>query len=394
MKPPAGKRRTGTRKVRLEDIAERVGVSLSTVSRAIAGEKGVRPEIRDLILEAARASNYAVPAQVQGRKVIVAASSAAMIDYVRNQFTAYVLEGLSERAAMLGLELVTRAIADQDEERAMLDEARADPQVAGIVFLTIDDERMLAATRGFAKPVVLLNCDDPDMRLSSVTPCNRSAARMATDYLIRHGHRRILFLMRPGRRTIERRLEGWRDALSGHGLPVPDDLVEVVDDWVPDLAAQALLRRIGSRGLDFTAVLAAGDSLAAGAMVGVQQAGHRVPEDVSVMGIDDLPQAAFLTPPLTSMHVPKREIGMVALGLLQDALAGPPMPARRVELACHLVERRSVAPARDLPKVPEGPDGPDEVRGISEGANPATAWPPARRGADRTDGHGSRPKDR
>ena len=234
----------------------------------------------------------------------------------------------------------------------MLEEAGRDEQVAGILFLTVDDESMLAATRGFAKPVVLLNGDDPDMRLSSVTPCNRSAARLATDYLIRLGHQRILFLMRPGRRTIERRCEGWQDALLQHGLPVSDDLLLEVDDWVPDLAAQAVAGRIRERGLDFTAVLAAGDSLAVGAMVGVQQAGYAVPADVSVMGIDDLPQAAFLTPPLTSMHIPKREIGMVALDLLRDALSGPPMPARRVELACHLVERQSVGPARSLPTAP------------------------------------------
>jgi DNA-binding LacI/PurR family transcriptional regulator len=237
-------------------------------------------------------------------------------------------------------------VADRGEELALLEAARRDPQVAGILFLTVDDESMIAATRGFGKPVVLLNCDDPDMLLSSVTPCNRSAARLATCHQIGLGHRRILFLMRPGRRTIERRREGWQDALREHGLPAGDDLLLPVDDWVPDLATQAVVRRVRERGLDFTAILAAGDSLAAGAIVGVQQAGYAVPGDVSVMGIDDLPQAAFLTPPLTSMHVPKREIGMVALDLLRDALSGPPMPARRVELACHLVERQSVGPAR------------------------------------------------
>jgi DNA-binding LacI/PurR family transcriptional regulator len=345
MKPAPGKRGKQSRRVRLEDIAKACGVSLSTASRALAGEKGVRQEVRDRILEAAKAANYAVPLAVAGQRVIVAASSAAMVDYVRNQFTLYVLEGLNERARALGLEIVTRAVADREEELAMLEEARRDPQVAGILFLTVDDERLLAATRGFAKPVVLLNGDDPDMRLSSVTPCNRSAARLATDHLIRLGHRRILFLMRPGRRTIERRREGWQDALLEHGLAAPADQVVAVDDWVPDLATQAIAGRIRARGHDFTAVLAAGDSLAAGAMIGVQQAGYAVPADVSVMGIDDLPHSAFLTPPLTSMHVPKREIGMVALDLLRDALSGPPMPARRVELACHLVERLSVGPA-------------------------------------------------
>ncbi len=348
MKPVAGKRGKQSRRVRLEDIARTCGVSLSTASRALAGEKGVRAEVRERILDAAKTANYAIPAAVAGQRVIVAASSAAMIDYVRNQFTLYVLEGLAERAQALGLEIVTRPVADAAEEVVVLEEARADPMVAGILVLTVDDESMLAATRAFEKPVVLLNCDDPDMRLSSVTPCNRSAARLATDYLIRQGHERVLFLMRPGRRTIERRREGWQDALRAHGLDCGDDCIVSVEDWVPDLARQAMVDRIGARGLDFTAVLAAGDSLAAGAMLGVQQAGFSVPGDVSVMGIDDLPQAAFMTPPLTSMHVPKREIGMLALDLLRDALSGPPMPARRVELACRLVERQSVGPARTM----------------------------------------------
>ena len=241
-----------------------------------------------------------------------------------------------------------RPIADRAEEVKILYEAREDPQVAGLLFLTIDDEAMLAATRGFDKPVVLLNGDDPFMRLSSVTPCNRSSARLAADHLIELGHERILFLMRPGRRTIERRYEGWQDALLHRGLPVDPDLVVPVEGWLPELAAQAIATRIEARGLDFTAVLAAGDSLAVGAMMGVQQRGYSVPGDISVLGMDDLPQAAFLNPPLTTMHIPMREIGSVALDLLRDSLSGLPMPPRRVELACHFVERASTGPRRPI----------------------------------------------
>lgn len=341
-----GKRPRKSRRVRLEDVAEKVGVSLSTVSRALAGEKGVRPDIRQRILEAAKDANYAIPASVSGKKVVLAASSAAMIDYVRNQFTLYVLEGLSERAGKLGLEIVNRAIADQAEERLLLEEVLADPEVAGLLFLTVDDESLLAASRGFEKPVVMINGDDPSMRLSSVTPCNRSAAYLATDHLIRLGHTRILFLMRPGRRTIERRREGWQDAFAHRGLACPGDLVVAVDDWLPELAGQAISERVRRRGLDFTAVLAAGDSLAVGAMMGVQQMGYTVPDDVSVMGMDDLPQAAFLNPPLTTMHIPMRELGGVALDLMRDAISGFASPPRRVELACHIVERQSTAAAR------------------------------------------------
>jgi DNA-binding LacI/PurR family transcriptional regulator len=345
-KPEPGKRGKKSKRVRLEDIAEACGVSLSTVSRALAGEKGVRPEIRQQILDAAKHSNYTVPRAVAGQKVILAASSAAMIDYVRNQFTLYVLEGLKERAQALGLEIVTRPMADKREELLVLDEARDDPEVAGLLFLTIDDEDMLAATQGFDKSIVLLNSDDPLMRLSSVTPCNRSSARLAANHLIALGHHRILFLMRPGRRTIERRYEGWRDALLHRGLPVDNDLLVPVDDWLPELANQAIASRIRERGLDFSAVLAAGDSLAVGAMMGVQQMGYSVPGDVSVMGMDDLPQAAFLNPPLTTMHIPMREIGSSGLDLLYDNLSGLPYLPRRVELACHLVERASTGQVR------------------------------------------------
>lgn len=341
-----GKRGTPSRRVRLEDVAARCGVSVSTASRALAGGKGVRPDLRARILDAAKTLNYKFPASIAGRKVMLAASSAAMVDHVRNQFTSYVLEGLSDRAKALGVELVSRPIASADEEVAMLAEAEADPAVAGCLFLTLDDESFLTAASDFGKPIVLVNGDDPSMQHSSVTPCNRSAARLATEHLLGLGHERILFLMRRGRRTIERRFEGWQDGLRAHGHVSTASLVEEVNDWLPELAAHAIRDRIERQGLDFTAVLAAGDSLAVGAMMGIEAAGHKVPGDVSVMGMDDLPQAALHNPPLTTMHIPMREIGAASLDLLLDDLDGMEMPSRRVELACHIVKRGSTGRRR------------------------------------------------
>lgn len=343
--PITRKRGTPSRRVRLEDVAARCGVSVSTASRALAG-KIVRPELRARILEAAKTLNYKFPASIAGRKVVLAASSAAMLDHVRNQFTSYVLEGLNDRARALGVELVSRPIAGIEEEAAMLKEAEADPAVAGCLFLTLDDENLLSVASGFSKPIVLVNGDDPWMLHSSVAPCNRSAARLATEHLLDLGHDRILFLMRRGRRTIERRFEGWQDALRARGFISTASLVEEVGDWLPELAAQAIGEHIARQGLDFTAVLAAGDSLAVGAMLGIEAAGHKVPEDVSVMGMDDLPQAALHNPPLTTMHIPMREIGAASLDLLLDDLDGMQMPSRRVELACRMVQRGSTARKR------------------------------------------------
>ncbi len=338
-----GKRGKPSRKVRLEDIATRCGVSLSTVSRALAGEKGVRPDIRERIMETARTLNYAVAASVAGRKVILVASSVAMIDYVRNQFTAQVLEGLHRRAEVQGVEVITQPIENGAAGIAILQEAARDEAVAGFLFLSIDDDEVLSLTRDLGKPTVLINSDDPLMQLSSVTPCNRSAARMGTEYLLRLGHRRVAFLAKRGRRTIERRFEGWRDAMIAHGLEPAPELVITVDDWLPELAAQAMEKRAEEGRIDFTAILAAGESLAAGAMRGLSNAGYTVPGDISVIGMDDLPQAAFYNPPLTAIHIPMREIGQTALSLLLGNELEPEAPARRIELACHMVERQSVA---------------------------------------------------
>lgn len=327
------------RKVRLEDIARMCGVSMSTASRAIAGEKGVRPEIRQRVFEAVRATNYPIPTRVTGKTVMVAASSAAMVDYTRNQFTLYVLEGLTQRAKALGIDLRIKPIADRGQELTALEEARRDDNVAGMLFLTLDDDEILTAARGFEKPIVLVNGDDPAMEFSSVTPANYFAAQLATRHLIARGHKRILFLTRPGRRTIGRRQDGWRAALAEIGVGA-NDLVEEVTDWLPDLARQAVAERIVGR-RDFTAIVAAGDSLALGALEAVRSAGLSVPDDVAIVGIDDLPQSAFSAPPLTSVEIPKQDIGYVAFDLLHEEITLRPRLKKHIELGCHLTVRAS-----------------------------------------------------
>lgn len=339
-----GKRRS--RRTRLQDIATELGVSTATVSRALAGEKGVRADLRARVIRLANATRYAVPANLVANRAILAASGAAMIDYGRHQFSWHVLDGLKARAEELGFEVVTRPITGEGAHGSVLAEVRDDPQVGGLLILTMDDQRMLEEAAAVGKSVVLVNGDDPYMRLSSVAPCNRSAARLATEHLIALGHRAIVFLQRPGRRTIERRREGWRDALEHHGLAHDAHLVVDVDDWLPELAAAALATRIEQAGVFFTAVLAAGDVLAQGAMDGLKRLGLAVPRDVSVMGMDDLPQAAFLDPPLTTMHIPMRDIGAAALDLLRDGMLEATQVARRVELACPIVLRSSTGPAR------------------------------------------------
>ena len=330
-----------SRRARLTDIAKRCGVSISTVSRALSGEKGVSAALRDKVLEVARAVRYAVPVEIGGSRVVIATSRAAMIDYSRNQFTWYVLQGLKERAGMMGIDIITQPISDSDVSPLL--PFVEDPSVAGVIFLTVDDPAVLSAAAQFPKPVVLVNGDDPLMRLSSVSPCNRSAARLATDYLISLGHKQIAFLMCPGRRTIEQRMEGWRDSMQLHQLACDARKVISVADWLPDLAEKAVMELLQTKKSKLTAILCANDSLAVGAMHAIAKLGMKVPADISIIGMNDLPQAEFFDPPLTTVHLPVQEMGMIALELIQDGMSGSSGIPRRIELACSLVERASVA---------------------------------------------------
>lgn len=331
----------GYRRVRLDDIANRCGTSLSTVSRALAGEKGVSQILRTRILEVAKAMRYTPAQEIAGTRIVLAVSQAAMLDYNRYQFSWYILQALKERAKVLGIELITHALTGNENEELNL--LLNEKDIGGVLALTVDDPIFLNVIASLNKPAVLVNSEDPLMRLSSVLPCNRSATRMACDYLIARGHKDIVFLTHPGRRTIEQREEGWREAMHSSQLPCEKRHVMTVSDWLPELAEQKVTEWFKNNARYPSAILCANDSLALGAINALNNIGIKVPQDISVVGMNDLPQAEFANPALTTVHLPVQEMGTLALELLQDMIAGSIEIPRRIELACSMVERHSVA---------------------------------------------------
>ncbi|MEZ0167079.1 LacI family DNA-binding transcriptional regulator [Microvirga sp. TS319] len=331
---------------RLRDIAMACDVSISTASRALTGQKGVREDVRRKIFQAARNAGYPLPNTVQGARIAVLASKAAMTDYSRTQFTWHVLEGLKSAAALREIDVSLVPLPDPEESHAPLIDALDREDFLGVLLLTIDDAQVMQRIHESGKAAVLINGDDPLMRISSVSPCNRSATRMACDYLIGLGHKNIGFVMRPGRPTIRRRLEGWRDALSEHGLPYPDENVISVEDWTPECAERAIGERLDKGTLHVTALLCAADSLALGALSALTARQIDCPNEISIMGIDNLPISDLLTPRLTTMHIPARELGEAAVETLIELSTQGQRVVRRTELACRLIERDSTAPAR------------------------------------------------
>lgn len=325
------------RRIKLEDLAADCGVSVATVSRALADKPGVREELRVRVRDAAIARGYSQMVPLLGQRVALVASQAAMLDLARSQFTLHVVAGMRERAQATGMHLGT--ITATTTMAQAIEASDAD----GFLLLTPPNEAEIDAVRALGRPVVLVNAEDRAMKLSSVSPCNRSASAAATAYLLRKGHRDILFMTCPGRRTISERFQGWADEMEKAGAALNRDRVIEVEDWLPDLAAQAVKDRLAARPRDFTAIFCAGDSLAIGALIGLASVGISVPNDVSVLGFDGLPQCELQMPPLSAVEIPMHHMGAVALDLLRDDMLGNVLPARRIELACHVVERASVA---------------------------------------------------
>jgi len=334
------------KRVRISDIAEAVGVSTATVSRALSGEGYVSEDLAAKIRSAALDMNYQLPQNLVNQKVLLAASHDAMVDFQRNQFTTYVLQGLHERAKSLNIEVVSYTL-QTDNMVDRLQEKAASDNFIGVLLLTVDDVLQDIA-QAIACPVVLINGDDPDMHLSSVTPCNRSAAALATKHLRNLGHKKILFLTKSGRRTIKRRKEGWQDATQDK---LDASYVIEVDDWTA-LSGQKAIEDAIDRKMNFSAIVAAADVLAAGALLGLAAKGRRVPEDTSVIGIDGLPQGEFLSPPLTSVAIPMQDVGASSLDLICEivkyAEAKITMPVKRIELACRLTTRASTGAVKVL----------------------------------------------
>ncbi|OGO39480.1 MAG: hypothetical protein A2147_07710 [Chloroflexi bacterium RBG_16_57_8] len=173
---------------------------------------------------------------------------------------------------------------------------------------------------------------------------NFRASFMMTEYLVSLNHRRIGLICGPFSKVgrVRARMDGYRAALAAHAIPFDPDLVVEKEPTLVD--GREAMRRLLAMPENPTAVFAASDILAIGALAGVKDKGMRVPEHVSLAGFDDIDFAAYCSPPLTTVRVPSREIGQLAVKVLIEMMKDGPIPARQYCLDTDLVVRSSCAP--------------------------------------------------
>jgi LacI family transcriptional regulator len=330
------------RYVSIKEVAAKAGVSFQTASKVLnGGNVRVSEETAARIMAVAERLGYrpntVARSLVQRSTATIGLIAGDITDAALSQF-ALAAERTARRNARA---VLVGNLAEGGEDGAavarMLIERRVDGIIAAAPQLEEDPE-VADLLRRYVPAVSLHHV--PGGGVPLVGSNHRAGGRLATEHLIRLGHSSIGTVTGPFRRHVVRsRLHGYEDALRAAGIEPGEDLT-VESDWTPGGAAAAT-RLLLQRDPAMTAIFVHSDTMAIGVLSALAGERRRVPGDVAVVSCDDMPFAAYLIPPLTSLRVPFAETGEQAVALLLRSIAGEPLPDEPVRLPVELIVRAS-----------------------------------------------------
>ncbi len=339
------------KQVTIKQVAKEAGVSPQTVSRVVNNHPDVSPETRQRVQQVINRLSYQpsliARTLIQGRSRTLGVVGTGLEYYGPSR----TLSGIEKQADELGYTLQLGLIRQPERgDVAQLWRDLLSRHVEGIVWAVpeIGDNRkwLQQVNGGLMLPVVFLSMY-PDPSLSVVAVDNRSGGKMATNHLLVQGYGRIGLITGPMNWWEARqRRQGWEDALEEMRLPIDENLV-VEGDWTP-FSGELGLRRLLDQCPDVEAVFVCNDQMALGALRTARQLGRRVPEDLAVVGFDDVPESAYFHPPLSTVRQDMVEVGRYAVRELCRLIeAGqetqPVVQSRRILIQPQLIVRESSA---------------------------------------------------
>lgn len=329
----------------LRDVAELAGVSTSTVSRTLERPAAVAEETQRRVMEAVAACGYTPNISARNLRKMETRLITVMLPDVTNPFFNEIVRGVEQVAREHGYSVLLADTENLPVQETAYGNLLAARQTDGLILLNGRIPSGLLPAEGVpAKtPPIVVACEYvANLDLPTVQIDNIKAAREATEHLLGLGHKRIGFIMGPLWSVLSRdRLHGYRDALLDAGLDYDEALVATGNfSIVSGVAAARQLLSLPNRP---TAVFASNDEMAIGTMRAARDQGLRVPDDLSVMGFDDIRFAAFMDPPLTTVSQPGGDIGRNAMQLLLKIMSSSPIERRRILLPTHLELRSSTA---------------------------------------------------
>jgi len=330
------------------EVASSAGVSVATVSRVLNGTGPVSEEARRRVLHAVETLGYVPHGAARSLSTRRTMNVGVLLPDVHGAFFSEIVRGIDLAARAAGYHiLVSGSHSDLAETTAVLQALHG--RIDGLILLTAGiAAEWLRRTLPPRLPVVLLHNSGEEGEHDSIRIDNRLGARLAADHLLDLGHRRIALICGPpGNADAQERRTGFREALAARGLAVQPRL-ELPGDFREESGFRAGERLAGQANPP-TAIFAANDAMAIGCLAALRGRGLRVPDDVSLVGFDDIPIARYLTPALTTVQVPIAEIGGRALDRLVETLQSGREAAKRHDVVTlTLAVRASTAAAREV----------------------------------------------
>jgi len=331
-----------TARVTIREIAELAGVSIATVSRVVNGRGDVSDETREIVLRVVREHGYSVNRSARGLSAGRTGFVGVTVPKVHPVYFSSILSGAAEALYEQDMRIVLCPTEhEHDREVSLLERLMHGTTDGALLVLPeeTNDELVSLLNHGY-RFVVADPLQPVDERIPAVSAANFSGANQATKHLLGLGHRRIGAITGPtGWLAPEERRGGYHAALASAGI-MPDPALEIASDFQVEGGIEASARLLDAADRP-TAIFAFNDNLALGLMQAARARGLRIPEDLSIVGFDDLEWAEYVTPQLTTVRQPLAEMGRMAVSLLTRLLDKQSIEALHVELATRLVVRGS-----------------------------------------------------
>jgi LacI family transcriptional regulator len=326
--------------VTIRDVAREANVSVATVSRVLNESGPVSEKTRRLIREVAGRMRYVPHSGARSLITSKTQTLGVLLPDLYGEFFSEVIRGMDDTAQRNGFHLlISRAYADRHGIETAIRAMRG--RVDGVVAMSPDLDAESLLNLPSTIPVVLLCSVSRGNEIDSLTIQNCRGAREMVAHLVSLGHKRIAIIKgSPRNYDAAERLRGYRIALREAGI-APDASLELVGDFTEAGGYAAAMELLALKERP-TAIFAANDSMAIGALSALRESGVEVPEEIAVAGFDDIPLARYMDPPLSSVHVPIWELGARAVELLLHGITHKNDHARRRErVSTKLVIRRS-----------------------------------------------------
>lgn len=329
----------------MKQIARIAGVSLGTVSNVLNGSAAVRDVTRQKVMSAVEAAGYQPSELARGLKRDKTNMIGMVIPDITNPFFPVIVRGAQDVAFRHGYQLVLcNSDNDPEIETAHLDALRG-YLPSGLIVIPSSLSRLTEKAKGYTRSGMAVVCVDRLPKTwtgDSVTSDNEKGAYEATERLIQYGHRQLAIIGGPRQfSNVRDRLNGFKRAARAYKIPVAAEYIqEAALDQQSGYSSAKILLNVRPRP---TAILAANDMIAFGTLRAIHESGMRCPEEISLVGFDNLDLAETMTPPLTSVAQPGYQMGEQAASILIDRFRGDDGPPRHIVVQTSLRMRQSIA---------------------------------------------------